>query len=53
MVDISLQGSIPWAFLFLANRGMEESPTKCHIQSARYFGNVPNSAAYGNTGKKG
>lgn len=46
-------GSTPWRFVFLANRGKEESPTKCHFQSARYFGNVPNLAAYGNTGKKG
>jgi len=44
-VGVSLQGSIPWRFVFLANREKEESPTKCHVQSARYFGNAPNSAA--------
>jgi hypothetical protein len=44
---------IPWRFVFLATRRTEKIPTKCHVQSVQCFGNAPNSAAYGNTKKKG
>jgi hypothetical protein len=31
MVDVSLQGSIPWRFVFLANRGKEEKRVQPNV----------------------